>query len=76
MGHILHDDLPQNYFFVFLITQILRGSQKCGRIEHVMVGGQTGADLDRVDFIKGICKLEFVEMEPGMSSTFLLGHSF
>jgi hypothetical protein len=41
-----------------------------------MVGGQTGADLDRVDFIKGICKLEFVEMEPGMSSTFLLGHSF
>lgn len=45
--------------------QVLRGSQKCGRIEHVMVGGQTGADLERVDFIKGICKLEFVEMEPG-----------
>ncbi|KAK3088538.1 hypothetical protein FSP39_020279, partial [Pinctada imbricata] len=45
--------------------QILRGSQKCGRIEHVMVAGQTGADLDRVKEIEKVCPLEHVEMEPG-----------
>lgn len=45
--------------------QILRGSQKCGRIEHIMIGGQTGADIERVEHIKGVCKLESVEMEPG-----------
>ena len=29
-------------------AQVLRGSHKAGRIEHLMVGGQTGADSDRV----------------------------
>ncbi|KAI8750808.1 ectoine dioxygenase [Biomphalaria glabrata] len=45
--------------------QILEGSHKCGRIEHVMVGGQTGADLERVDQLKKVLPLEFVELEPG-----------
>ncbi|OWF42642.1 uncharacterized protein LOC110460787 [Mizuhopecten yessoensis] len=47
--------------------EILRGSHKCGRIEHLMVAGQTGADMDRVTDIKnsGHCPLEVVEMEPG-----------
>lgn len=45
--------------------QILRGSHKCGRIEHLMVGGQTGADLTRVDQISKVCELQYVEMEPG-----------
>ncbi|XP_021362349.1 probable phytanoyl-CoA dioxygenase isoform X2 [Mizuhopecten yessoensis] len=47
--------------------QILRGSHKCGRINHVMVAGQTGADVERVEAIQnsGQCPLEKVEMEPG-----------
>ncbi|XP_033732596.1 L-proline trans-4-hydroxylase-like [Pecten maximus] len=47
--------------------EILRSSHKCGRIEHLMVAGQTGADMDRVTDIKnsGQCPLEMVEMEPG-----------
>ncbi|XP_059153581.1 L-proline trans-4-hydroxylase-like isoform X2 [Physella acuta] len=45
--------------------QILQGSHKCGRIEHVMVGGQTGADVERVDQIKKVLPLHFVELEPG-----------
>ena len=31
-----------------------------------MVAGQTGADLERVKQIKEICKLEYVEMQPGI----------
>ena len=46
--------------------QILRGSHKCGRIEHLMVAGQTGADLERVKEIEKVCPMEYVEMEPGM----------
>ena len=45
--------------------QILRGSHKCGRIEHLMVAGQTGADLERVKEIEKVCPMEYVEMEPG-----------
>ena len=29
-------------------AQVLRGSHRAGRIEHIMVGGQTGADMERV----------------------------
>ncbi|XP_005108978.1 L-proline trans-4-hydroxylase [Aplysia californica] len=45
--------------------QILEGSHKCGRIEHLMVGGQTGADLDRVGELKKVLPLRFVELEKG-----------
>eukprot|EP00105_Crassostrea_gigas_P030683 XP_011453091.1 PREDICTED: uncharacterized protein LOC105346281 [Crassostrea gigas] len=45
--------------------QILRGSQKCGMIDHLMVAGQTGADVERVKEIERVCPMEFVEMEPG-----------
>lgn len=45
--------------------QILKGSHKCGRIEHVMVGGQTGADLDRVAAIQEKVPLLYVELNPG-----------
>lgn len=47
--------------------KILRGSHKCGRIDHLMVAGQTGADVERVKEIEKVCPMEFVEMEPGMS---------
>lgn len=45
--------------------QILRGSHKCGRIDHRPQSGQHQADLERVEEIKKICPLEFVEMNPG-----------
>ncbi|XP_064649152.1 L-proline trans-4-hydroxylase-like isoform X2 [Lineus longissimus] len=45
--------------------QILKGSHKCGRIEHVMIGGQTGADLERVNVLKEKLDLMYVEMDPG-----------
>ncbi|KAL8612652.1 hypothetical protein ACOMHN_044593 [Nucella lapillus] len=45
--------------------QILEGSQKCGRIEHIMVDGQTGADLERVKHLENVLEHLYVEMEPG-----------
>ncbi|KAJ8300969.1 hypothetical protein KUTeg_022488 [Tegillarca granosa] len=45
--------------------QILRGSNKCGRIEHDFVAGQQGANVERVNAIAKVCPLEYVEMEPG-----------
>ncbi|XP_076454925.1 L-proline trans-4-hydroxylase-like isoform X2 [Babylonia areolata] len=45
--------------------QILEGSQKCGRIEHLMVDGQTGADLERVKHLEKVLEHLYVEMEPG-----------
>lgn len=45
--------------------QILKGSHKCGRIEHTVTAGQTGADIKRVEEIAKVCPLHFVEMEPG-----------
>ncbi|XP_052220871.1 L-proline trans-4-hydroxylase-like [Dreissena polymorpha] len=45
--------------------QVLKSSHKCGRIEHVRVGNQIGADVSRVDEISHVCPLQFVEMEPG-----------
>ena len=34
---------------------MLKGSHHLGRIEHKRVGGQTGADTDRVDMVKKVC---------------------
>lgn len=45
--------------------QVLKGSHKSGRIDHVITAGQTGADVKRVDEIAKVCPLHFVEMEPG-----------
>lgn len=45
--------------------QILPGSHKCGRIEHKMVSGQTGADLERVAEISKQLPLIHVEMSAG-----------
>ncbi|XP_021358064.1 uncharacterized protein LOC110453446 [Mizuhopecten yessoensis] len=45
--------------------QILPGSHKCGRIEHKMVSGQTGADLDRVAELCKQLPLTHVEMDAG-----------
>ncbi|XP_041367484.1 L-proline trans-4-hydroxylase-like [Gigantopelta aegis] len=45
--------------------EVLVGSHKCGRVDHMMVGGQTGADLERVELIKLKCPLIYVELDPG-----------
>ncbi|XP_056009970.1 L-proline trans-4-hydroxylase-like isoform X3 [Ostrea edulis] len=45
--------------------QVLPGSHKVGRIEHRSLAGQTGADLERVEHLKKIFPLTYMEMEPG-----------
>ncbi|KAL5011655.1 hypothetical protein ScPMuIL_010206 [Solemya velum] len=45
--------------------QVLRGSHKCGRIEHKTVGGQHGADMERVNEIAKVCPLDYAELKPG-----------
>ncbi|XP_033730998.1 probable phytanoyl-CoA dioxygenase [Pecten maximus] len=45
--------------------QILPGSHKCGRLDHEMVTGQMTANAERVEAIKNVCPLAYVEMEPG-----------
>lgn len=45
--------------------QILVGSHKCGRVEHKPDGREINADMKRVNDIKKICPLIYVEMDPG-----------
>jgi len=45
--------------------QVIRGSHKLGRIEHVLTGEQAGADQNRVGEILKRLDLVYVEMEPG-----------
>ncbi len=45
--------------------QVLRGSHAMGRIDHGRVGGQTGADMERVEAAMGVCERIYAEMAPG-----------
>ena len=45
--------------------QVLRGSHSIGRVEHLAIGDQTGADPARVDAAKLRHELVYCEMEPG-----------
>jgi ectoine hydroxylase len=45
--------------------QFLRGSHLCGRIEHGRVGGQTGADMGRVEALLGRLDHVYAEMAAG-----------
>lgn len=45
--------------------QVIPGSHRIGRIDHGKVGGQTGADAERVAAILERMPLQYVEMEPG-----------
>ena len=45
--------------------QMLRGSHRLGRIDHGRVGGQTGADPNRVAAVMPVCPHVFLEMDPG-----------
>ncbi|MCC6507930.1 MAG: phytanoyl-CoA dioxygenase family protein [Pirellulaceae bacterium] len=45
--------------------QVIPGSHHLGRIDHGQVGGQTGADAQRVAAVLERLPLAYVEMEPG-----------
>lgn len=45
--------------------QVIRGSQKMGRVDHVKTGNQTGADLNRVEAALARMELVYCELEPG-----------
>lgn len=45
--------------------QVLKGSHLLGRINHVRVGEQTGADPERCAAAEKVCELVYVEMDPG-----------
>lgn len=49
------------------VFQILPGSQKCGRIDHFPVAGQTMADIERINEIKKRHPLKHVELDPGIT---------
>ena len=45
--------------------QVLRGSHKLGRVDHVLAGEQAGANMERVEEASKVLELVYVEMEPG-----------
>jgi ectoine hydroxylase-related dioxygenase (phytanoyl-CoA dioxygenase family) len=45
--------------------QVLKGSHRAGRVEHILTGDQAGADLERVNELARRLELVYVEMEPG-----------
>jgi ectoine hydroxylase len=45
--------------------QVLKGSHKLGRVDHVLTGEQAGADMERVNEAKKRLELVYVELEPG-----------
>jgi ectoine hydroxylase len=45
--------------------QVIKGSHHLGRIDHGRVGGQTGADRQRVEQVMNVLQREYVEMSPG-----------
>jgi len=45
--------------------QVIRGSHKMGRIDHLQTGGQTGADLNRVQAALERMELVYCQLQPG-----------
>ncbi|MEM7144129.1 MAG: phytanoyl-CoA dioxygenase family protein [Verrucomicrobiota bacterium] len=45
--------------------QVLKGSQRMGRVNHILSGDQAGADLERVEEAKKRLELVHVALEPG-----------
>jgi ectoine hydroxylase len=45
--------------------EVLKGSHKLGRIEHGRIGGQTGADPERVEQAMKVLERVYCEMAPG-----------
>ncbi len=68
---VLFPDLCSVYIAVDKATkengclQVIKGSHKLGRINHVLAGEQAGSDLERVEEIKKRLDLVYVELEEG-----------
>jgi len=45
--------------------QVLKGSHRMGRVNHVLTGDQAGAEMERVNQVKKVCELVHCEMAPG-----------
>lgn len=45
--------------------QVLEGSHKLGRIDHKEYGEELGADLERVENLKKLCPLQYIDLEIG-----------
>ncbi|MCA9135081.1 MAG: phytanoyl-CoA dioxygenase family protein, partial [Planctomycetales bacterium] len=50
--------------------QVIAGSHHIGRVDHGKTGGQTGADMERVEAALERLPLIYVEMEPGTALFF------
>ncbi|XP_060557196.1 L-proline trans-4-hydroxylase-like [Ruditapes philippinarum] len=51
--------------YISIWTWVLKGSHKCGRIDHSSLDGQQCADMERVEEIAKQVPLEYVELERG-----------
>lgn len=45
--------------------QVIRGSHKMGRVNHILSGDQAGADMERVNEVLKVREKIYCEMEPG-----------
>lgn len=50
--------------------QVLRGSHQMGRVDHIKVGDQTGADPERVEAARQRLELVYCELDPGSAIFF------
>ena len=47
-------------------VQVVKGTQRCGRIDHDLVAGQTVANQERVQWLTENFEHVYAEMDPGM----------
>jgi len=68
---LLYPDLVSVFIAVDKATrengclQVIRGSHKMGRIDHILTGDQAGADMERVNACLERLELVYCEMDPG-----------
>jgi ectoine hydroxylase len=68
---VLSPDLTSAFIAVDTATvengclQVIKGSHKLGRIDHVLTGDQAGADMERVDVALERLELVYCEMDAG-----------
>lgn len=68
---LLYPDLVSVFIAVDRATrengclQVIRGSHRMGRINHILTGDQAGADMERVNACLERLELVYCEMEPG-----------
>ena len=56
----------------FCNAQVIKGTHKCGRIEHNLEYGQTVANTERVNILKEKFEHVYAEMDPGKSSVYFI----